>query len=205
MTEYITVKQAAEAEFEEKRSRFIGYVSPAKTAEEALAFVAKIKAMHKQATHNVWAYNLKDGSRRYSDDGEPQGTAGIPVLEVLTKSGVQDAAVVVTRYFGGILLGAGGLVRAYGQGAKLALDAGGIVVMTACADFSLIADYAAYGKISYALDGFSAKEIRADFGEAVEMTVRVREKDEAAFLDGIRELTAGRVVPTLVSREFCPF
>lgn len=120
---YRTITKEADAEFTERRSRFIGHAMPVSSEEDALAFVAMIKEQHGDATHNVWAYNLKNGRQRYSDDGEPQGTAGPPVLEVLQKERLVDAAVVVTRYFGGVLLGAGGLVRAYSHGAKLALEA----------------------------------------------------------------------------------
>ena len=113
MMEYKTIRLREEAEFIERRSRFIGHACPVKTEEEAVAFINEMKAKYWDASHNVYAYCLREGQiKRYSDDGEPQGTAGIPVLDVLQKSGVVDTAVVVTRYFGGILLGAGGLVRA---------------------------------------------------------------------------------------------
>ena len=109
--EYTTLADYGTDEFVEKRSRFIGYAKPVTTEEEAIAFVNEIRAQHREASHNVYAYALREGQvRRYSDDGEPQGTAGIPVLDVLQKSGIVDAVVVVTRYFGGTLLGAGGLV-----------------------------------------------------------------------------------------------
>ena len=124
MTEYKTIKEASSDEFIVKKSRFIGYVKPVKTQEEALEFINEIKTKHWDATHNVHAYCLREGGiRRFSDDGEPQGTAGIPSLDVLLKEEVVDCCVVVTRYFGGIMLGAGGLVRAYSHGAKIALDA----------------------------------------------------------------------------------
>ena len=113
MESYRTVKQETSAEFIEKRSKFIGYIKPVQTEEEAIAFIQSIKSKHWDATHNVYAYSLREGqTRRYSDDGEPQGTAGIPTLDVLQKADITDAVVVVTRYFGGILLGGGGLVIA---------------------------------------------------------------------------------------------
>ena len=133
MMEYKTIRLREEAEFIERRSRFIGHACPVKTEEEAVAFINEMKAKYWDASHNVYAYCLREGQiKRYSDDGEPQGTAGIPVLDVLQKSGVVDTAVVVTRYFGGILLGAGGLVRAYSHGASIALEAAGIVTMGLC-------------------------------------------------------------------------
>ena len=122
--EYRTLHSSSQDEFTEKRSRFIGYACPVTTEDEALAFIAKIKKQHWDAKHNVYAYVLRDWQiRRYSDDGEPQGTAGIPVLDVLIKGDVTDAVIVVTRYFGGILLGGGGLVRAYGHAASIAVRA----------------------------------------------------------------------------------
>ena len=146
---YKTVKTEAADEFTEKRSRFIGYCKPVKTEEEATAFINEIRAKHWDARHNVYAYSLREGNlRRYSDDGEPSGTAGMPVLDVITKNDIYDVCVVVTRYFGGVLLGKGGLVRAYAQGAKLALEAGQIIKMQSCLNCSLTCNYTRYGKIS---------------------------------------------------------
>ena len=126
MTTYTTVKKPASAELIEKRSRFIGYVKPVKTQEEAVAFINEIKSKHWDATHNVYAYVIRgEGISRYSDDNEPQGTAGIPVLDAIRKRDITDCVVVVTRYFGGTLLGAGGLVRAYSASAKAGIDAAG--------------------------------------------------------------------------------
>jgi uncharacterized YigZ family protein len=119
------------------------------TEEEAVAFIAEIRSKHWDARHNVYAYSLRKGNlSRYSDDGEPSGTAGLPVLDVITKNGVTDVCVVVTRYFGGVLLGKGGLVRAYAQGAKLALAAGGVITMQSCRLCSLCCNYNQYGKVS---------------------------------------------------------
>ena len=126
---YITIREYGEDSFIEKKSEFIGYAKRVENEEEAKAFVAEIKSKHKQARHNCWAYIIGEnmGIQRYSDDGEPQGTAGIPILEVMKKADITDCAVVVTRYFGGILLGTGGLTRAYTKGASIALKAGGVV------------------------------------------------------------------------------
>lgn len=126
MEEYLIPSQEAHAEFVERKSRFIGHIFPVETEEEALAALKSMREKYWNATHNVYAYIIKDGAMRYSDDSEPQGTAGMPVLEVLRREGLYNVLCVVTRYFGGILLGAGGLVRAYTKSAKIAVDAAGI-------------------------------------------------------------------------------
>jgi uncharacterized protein, YigZ family len=148
---YITVKSFGEDRFEEKKSEFIGYAKRVENEEEAKAFINEIKNMHKQARHNCSAYIIGSNMniQRYSDDGEPQGTAGIPILEVLKKSGVTDCAVVVTRYFGGILLGTGGLTRAYTKGASIAIKAAGIVEKVEGQKLSFEMEYDLFGKIQY--------------------------------------------------------
>lgn len=149
MSDYKTVSRSGCDEFVEKRSRFIGYCSPVTTQEQALEFIEKIKSKHWDAKHNVYAYILREGGiKRYSDDGEPQGTAGVPVLDVMQKMNITDAVVVVTRYFGGILLGAGGLVRAYSHGAKLAVEAAKPAVMELCDNSELKCSYNQYGRVS---------------------------------------------------------
>ena len=148
---YITIRDFGEDRFIEKKSEFIGYSKRCESEEEAKSFVQEIKDMHKQATHNCWAYAVgeKMNIQRYSDDGEPQGTAGIPILEVLKKSNVTDCAIVVTRYYGGILLGAGGLTRAYTKGASIALKSGGIVEKVKGLNLVIKLDYDLLGKIQY--------------------------------------------------------
>ena len=148
---YITVKKAADDRFEEKKSVFIGYVKRVTTEEEAKEFVAEINNKHKDARHNCYAYVIGQnmGIQRYSDNGEPQWTAGIPILEVIKKQGITDCAVVVTRYFGGILLGTGGLTRAYTKGAAIAISAAGIVEKVEGAMLCAEIDYDLYGKIQY--------------------------------------------------------
>lgn len=148
---YITIRSFGEDSFEEKKSEFIGYAKRVESEEEAKAFVAEIKDKHKQARHNCWAYVIGEnmGLQRYSDDGEPQGTAGIPILEVMKKSGITDCAIVVTRYFGGVLLGAGGLTRAYTKGASIALKAGGVVEKVKGGKVSIVIEYDMLGKVQY--------------------------------------------------------
>ncbi len=148
---YITIKSFGEDRFEEKKSEFIGYAKRVENEEEAKAFINEIKNMHKQARHNCSAYIIGKNMniQKYSDDGEPQGTAGIPILEVMKKSRVTDCAVVVTRYFGGILLGTGGLTRAYTKGASIAIKAAGIVEKVEGLKLSFEMEYDLYGKVQH--------------------------------------------------------
>ncbi|MDO4534217.1 MAG: YigZ family protein [Clostridium perfringens] len=149
--DYITVKKTTSDSFEEKKSEFIGYIKRVTTEEEAKEFVSEIKSKHKDARHNCWAYMIGQNKniQRYSDDGEPQGTAGIPILEVIKKNDLTDCVVVVTRYFGGILLGASGLTRAYTKGAVIAINASGTVKKVLGLRVSIDVDYDLYGKIQY--------------------------------------------------------
>ena len=147
--DYKTVSCENSDEFVEKRSRFIGYCKPVKTEKEAVDFINEIRSKHWNATHNVYAYSLREGNiKRYSDDGEPSGTAGMPVLDVITKNDIVDVVVVATRYFGGVLLGTGGLVRAYSQCAKIALSSARVIMMCMCYDCKLKCTYNQYGKVS---------------------------------------------------------
>ncbi len=147
--DYKTVKCEAQDEFVEKRSRFIGYCKPVKTEQEAVDFINSKRSEHWNATHNVYAYSLREGNiKRYTDDGEPSGTAGMPMLDVITKNEIYDVCVVVTRYFGGVLLGTGGLVRAYSQGCKIALEAAKVIMMQSCLMCSAKCSYNQYGKVS---------------------------------------------------------
>lgn len=147
--DYKTVLEFASDEFTEKRSRFIGYCKPVKTEGEAVEFINEIRSKHWNARHNVYAYSLREGNiKRYSDDGEPSGTAGMPCLDVIVKNEIYDVCVVVTRYFGGVLLGTGGLVRAYSQGTKIALDASQIILMQKCFLCTAKCTYNQYGKVS---------------------------------------------------------
>lgn len=149
MSTYKTLHDFGSDEIIIEKSTFIGYAKPIKTEEEAVAFVNEIKKKHKDATHNVWAYTVGKNMniQRYSDDGEPQGTAGIPTLEVIKKEDLRDVVVVVTRYFGGIKLGAGGLVRAYTKGAKVGLEAAKIIEKVMYQEVKIKIDYNQLGKI----------------------------------------------------------
>lgn len=146
--EYTTVAQENAEEFIEKKSRFIGSCRPVQTEKQALEFIARKKTQYWDASHNVYAYILREnGVQRFSDDGEPQGTAGIPVLDTLKKAGVVDVAVVATRYFGGILLGGGGLIRAYSHTASIALAAAKKITMRECLLLSVACSYSSYGRV----------------------------------------------------------
>ena len=201
--QYVTLRHEASAEFEEKRSVFIGYAKPVKTEAEAMEFVKKIRGKHGDARHNVFAYTLCGGvTARYSDDGEPQGTAGIPVLDVLRKSGVDDACIVVTRYFGGILLGAGGLVRAYSAAAKMALDAAEIATFEPYTEFSLTCSYPEYQKISAELPHFGAIIDDTQFADNVTLLFAVKKEKGDDLVTRIREMTAGRSIPAIAGERF---
>ncbi|MBR6395109.1 MAG: YigZ family protein [Ruminococcus sp.] len=191
---YFTVSKPAQDSFIEKRSEFIGYISPVSTNDEAVEFINSIKAQHRKAKHNVYAYILRnDNISRYSDDGEPQGTAGMPVLEVLKKRGLTDVCVVVTRYFGGILLGGGGLVRAYSHAASLACDAADIMHMCLCHKLSITTDYGMYGKISYLLPNFDTITVSSDFGSDVTLEILVLSEKLKPLIDELTEVTNGSV------------
>lgn len=155
--DYKTVLENASDEFVEKRSRFIGYCKPVKTEQEAIDFINEKRSEYWNATHNVYAYSLREGNiKRYSDDGEPSGTAGMPVLDVIVKNEIFDVVVVVTRYFGGVLLGTGGLVRAYSHGSKIAVEAAKPVIMQNCLVCEARCAYNQYGKVSSLIIGVGA-------------------------------------------------
>ena len=169
---YTTVYEYASDSFTEKKSEFIGHICPVKTAEEAVAFIEHIKSQNRKARHNVYAYVLRDGNAsRYSDDGEPQGTGGVPVLDVINKAGLTDVCVVVTRYFGGVLLGASGLVRAYSQACSLAVAAARKMEMCECSRVSFSCDYTLYGRVSYLLPEFGVITEKEDFADTVNLSV----------------------------------
>ena len=200
MKEYVTVAQKAQDDFFERKSQFIGAIAPASTEEEALAFLSEVRAKHRDARHNCFAYVLKNGVKRCSDDGEPQGTAGVPILEVVEREGITDVIVVVTSYFGGILLGAGGLVRAYAHAAKLAVDAAQRKVMSPAVLLRLKMDYNQYGKINNILSKYTAVLQNTEFTDMVTMGILFIERDVEAFRAELTELTAATVVPEEVER-----
>lgn len=176
MQEYKTVEKEASDFFIEKKSKFIGYAKPVKTQDDALEFISEIKSKHWDATHNVYAYVLRENNiQRYSDDGEPSGTAGVPVLDVMLKESLVDVCVVATRYFGGTLLGAGGLVRAYSHTSKIALEAAGIITMAQCSVMSAEVDYSFYDRLNILLSDFSAVILNTSFSDKVCVEFSVKE------------------------------
>ena len=203
MDEYRTIRKASSDEFVEKKSRFIGHVCPVTTQEEAMEFIGAVKSKYWDATHNVYAYVLRDGqTRRYSDDGEPQGTAGIPVLDVLLKENVVDCAVVVTRYFGGIMLGAGGLVRAYSHGSKIALEAGGIVTMGLCDLVTVNCDYNFYGRVSMLIPEMGGIIENTEFTDTVKVDFRISTKLTKQLDDKIFDLSFGKYRTEITGKIF---
>lgn len=202
--EYKTIEKESCDEFIEKKSRFIGYIKPVTTKEEAVEYINSIKSKHWDATHNVYAYVLRDGqTRRYSDDGEPQGTAGIPVLDVLIKENVVDCVVVATRYFGGILLGGGGLVRAYSHTAKIAVDAGGVITMRLCAIMDVRCDYNFYGRLNSLIPEFGGVIDDTVFEEDVKIKFRIPVGIADEFNAKLIDLSLGKFKAEKTGEIFC--
>lgn len=192
--DYFTLLGDANAEFIEKKSQFIGFVTHCDTETKAIDFIEKIRSSHRKATHNVYAYILRDNNiSRYSDDGEPQGTAGVPVLEVLKKNNLTDICCVVTRYFGGIMLGGGGLVRAYSHSAKIAIDAAETVFMRESCLYNIICNYNEYGKIKHFLSSQSEsyRILNESFSENIE--IELITPIENNFISKIIDITNAKV------------
>lgn len=199
---YKTVKQQSVFEFVEKKSEFIGYCAPVTTEEEAIAFVNSIKKKHSDARHNVYAYVLREGFKeRFSDDGEPHGTAGMPVLDSIRKAGITDAAVVVTRYFGGILLGTGGLVRAYTAAASGAVKAAGVAEVGDYAIINVRANYSDYQKIMPIVSAVGARTEDSDFGTEVSLTLALLTDQADKFISDLIETTNGRVIAKKIGEK----
>ena len=194
---YKTLIRAAEDEFIVNKSRFIGHGRPCATEDEALAFLADMRARYRDASHNCYAYIIGPnmGVMRYSDDGEPGGTAGMPIIEVMKARGVTNAAVVVTRYFGGVLLGAGGLVRAYSQGAAAAINAAGVGVMHPTARYLMEIPYPMLNRMDRFLKDEPVRVEEKGFTDVITYTLVVRCADEAGFLARLTDLSEGSVEP----------
>ena len=200
---FTTLAGEAHIEFEEKKSLFIGHALRTDTEEQAQSFIKSIKKQYGDATHNVFAYTMNSGViARYSDDGEPQGTSGMPTLDAIRKSGVDNACVVITRYFGGTLLGAGGLVRAYSHTASIALDAAGIVTYEPYSEYELICGYSEYQRYSAYFSDRGVVVDSTDFGAEVTVRYAVKRREEQDILKKITEMSFGRDLPRLVGERY---
>ena len=200
---YKTPSVSSETEFIINRSRFIGRCFPVVSEEDALQKLEAVRKLHYDATHNCYAYSLVGGVRRFSDDGEPGGTAGMPIMDTLIRSGTENALIVVTRYFGGILLGSGGLVRAYSKSASDALSASEIRTMTPCSVIEFSIDYTRYG----AIEGFvransTVKDV--EFTDRIRFECLVENERCDAFVSDIIERTDGRAAPNVIGEEYLP-
>lgn len=203
MTEYLIPTGDSETEFVEKRSRFIGHVWPVESEEEARAHVEQMKKKYHDARHNCWCYRLKEGGvERYSDDGEPQGTAGQPMLGVFQKEGVTNVCCVVTRYFGGVLLGAGGLVRAYTQSAKDTLDAAGISVVRRWVEVAAVCPYSLFERMKLEVEAAGGVLGESEYAADVTVHALLPEGAVDAFSARVTELTAGAAEAEVIGEAF---
>lgn len=205
MDEYLVPTQFGEDEFTEKKSRFIGRIWPVETEEAALERIGQMKKQHYDASHNCWAYIIRDGATRFSDDGEPGGTAGMPIVQVLQREQIYNVVCVVTRYFGGVLLGAGGLVRAYTKGAKLALDAAGKSVKRVWSVLYVPCPYTFYERVKLEVAAFGGVLRDTQFGAEVEMEILTPENQAQAFLERLTDMTAGTVEGLVTGQEYRAF
>jgi uncharacterized YigZ family protein len=206
LEDYRTIAGTATGEYEEKKSRFLAAAAFAESEEDALAFLESVRAANRTARHNVYAYRLREANReRYSDDGEPAKTAGTPVLEVLQHSGLQNIILVVTRYFGGILLGTGGLVRAYTAAASDALRHAEIVTVRSVVRIGVTVDYALYEQAARLIDAAGAKQAAPQFAERVRLSWTMPAGTQEMLLAQLGELTRGSAVPEVSKPFYAPF
>lgn len=205
MEEYLVPSGFGEAEFIEKKSRFIGRIWQVQSEEEALDVIQQMKKKHYDATHNCWAYIIRDGAVRFSDDGEPGGTAGMPMLQVLQREGLYNVVCVVTRYFGGILLGAGGLVRAYTKGAKVAVDAAGKSMKRIWTALYVPCPYSFYERFKIKTESLGGIIRKTDYGSEVEIEVLLPEENVSVFLKRLTDLSAGSIEAMELGQEYRAF
>lgn len=205
MQEYTTIDGNATAEYSEKHSRFIANVFYCESETQAGEIIATQKSKYWDARHNVYAYILQNGTARFSDDGEPHGTAGMPILEVIKGSGITNVLIVVTRYFGGILLGTGGLVRAYSTSARDALQSAQKVLMCVCQEFTIDCDYGNYDRLVRLITDHNGMVQSADFTDKVTVNVVFKKVDCDAFLNKLCETFASKIEAKLKDELFFPF
>lgn len=204
MADYIIPAGYGEAEYIDKKSRFIGQVQHVESVSEAMAFIESVRKKYADATHNVWAYVLADGQMRWSDDGEPGGTSGQPTLNVFRSALVCDVACVVTRYFGGTLLGSGGLVRAYSKAASMALEAAGRARMAEWRSIAVECTYAQYERVRRLLEGMGATDMDGSFGEFVTVSALLPLDAAQAVSARLTDMTAGSARVTELGSVFRP-
>ena len=204
MEEYLVPSGEGIDEHTEKRSRFIGHIFPADTEEEAVAAIKETREAMWDARHHVYAYIIRGGAMRYSDDGEPQGTGGLPVLDVLRRQELNNVCCVVTRDFGGLLLGTGGLVRAYSKAANLAVDAAGISIMRLWQRFEIPCPYPLFERVKLEIEAHDGQTVSTDYGSQVDMTVRIPQGKADAFKARLIDLSSGRLVPADAGTEYLP-
>lgn len=203
MEDYLVPRGVGQAEYIEKKSRFLGGVYPVTSEQEAKEILERVRKQHYDARHNCWCYILKSGQKRYSDDGEPQGTAGQPMLNVFEREGVVAVLCIVTRYFGGILLGAGGLCRAYTKAAKDALDAAGISKMQPWVRQQITVPYALFERAKLLIAAQEGTVEDAQYGADILITYRIPEGADERLRTALREASSGSVVPSLLEEIFC--
>lgn len=204
MSEYYIPAGDGEAEYVEKRSSFIGRVRCVSTEEEAREFIESIKKKHYDARHNCWCYIIKDGAVRYSDDGEPQGTAGIPMLEVFKREGITNVVCVVTRYFGGVLLGAGGLLRAYTKSAKDALDSAGVAAVRRWVELRTDCPYSLLERVKNECAALGGVEAGTDYAACVSFRALLPEENAQSYIGRITEISAGACTAEKCAERFKP-
>ena len=204
MSEYFVPAGSGEAEFVEKRSSFLGHVRFAGTEDAAREFINDMKKKHYDARHNCWCYIIRGGAVRYSDDGEPQGTAGLPMLEVFRREGVENVVCVVTRYFGGVLLGTGGLLRAYTKSAKDALDAAGIAAVRRWVKLETVCSYSLLERMKTECMALEGAVSDVEYGADVRMSFLLPEAKAEAFCARVTELSAGQSSAKAVGEELMP-
>jgi uncharacterized YigZ family protein len=201
--EYKTINSSAQAELIQKKSKFIALIVPISSENDAADILNDIRHKHWDASHNVYAYLLyRQNIQRFSDDGEPQGSSGMPVLDVLLREQLFDCIAVVTRYFGGTLLGIGGLVRAYSGATRLAIDAAKIVTMRLCFEYTFNCEYNIYSAIQKLFFQTECRILRTDFLDNIDIDILVPESSEYVFLKSISEITLGKVIPKKVKELF---
>lgn len=205
MDEYLVPTKEAHVEWVEKRSRFIGHIFRTETEEEAIACIRQMREKYYDATHNVYAYIIHGGTMRYSDDSEPQGTAGMPVLEVLRRENTENILCVVTRYFGGILLGAGGLVRAYAKSAKQALDEAGISCMRLWEYIDLPCPYSLYERMKKVIEEFDGQVADTQYGSEILIKCLLPQERTSDFLAKVIDVSCGKLSGTVISPEYRAF